>query len=119
VLVVAGDTRLAAALGAGVHLRSGRWPGVNRRRRGLRTSSAHSRADLVRARRAGVGLVFLSPVFPTRSHPDAIALGPARWACLALAARVPVGALGGVDGGNVRRLPRGLCKAVGAIGALA
>jgi thiamine-phosphate pyrophosphorylase len=118
VLVVAGDTRLAASLGAGVHLRSGRWPGVLRRR-GLQTSSAHSRADLVRARRAGVGLAFLSPVFPTLSHPHATALGPARWAGLALAARIPVAALGGVDGSNIRRLPRRSCQAVGAIGALA
>ena len=30
-LVVAGDVRLAAALGAGVHLRAGRWPAPLRR----------------------------------------------------------------------------------------
>ena len=68
-LVVAGDARLAAALGAGVHLRAGRWPGVLRRRRRLITSSAHGRADLLRAHRAGAGLAFLSPAFPTLSHP--------------------------------------------------
>ncbi len=117
-LVVAGDTRLAAALGAGVHLRSGRWPGVRRGRRGIITSSAHSRADLVRARRAGAHLAFLSPAFPTLSHPDSPALGPARWAHLARLATLPVAALGGVDGASIRRLPR-LCCAVGAIGALA
>ena len=63
-LVVAGDARLAAALGAGMHLRAGRWPGVQRRR-GLITSSAHGLADLLRARRAGASLAFLSPAFPT------------------------------------------------------
>jgi thiamine-phosphate pyrophosphorylase len=117
-LVVAGDPRLAAALGAGVHLRAGRWPGVIRRRHGLNTSSAHHRSDLIRARRCGAGLAFLSPVFPTLSHPEVTALGPAGWARLAHNARMPVGALGGVDGVSVRRLPHHLCQAVGAIGAL-
>ncbi len=117
-LVVAGDGRLALALGAGLHLRGGRWPGLPRRYRGLHTSSAHGLTDLVRAYRAGADLVFLSPTFPTLSHPDANALGPARWTGLARAARLPVAALGGIDGSNVRRLPRQLCHAVGAIAAL-
>jgi thiamine-phosphate pyrophosphorylase len=117
-LVVAGDARLAAALGAGMHLRAGRWPGVQRRR-GLITSSAHGLADLLRARRAGASLAFLSPAFPTLSHPDVAALGPVRWARLARAARLPAAALGGIDGTTVRRLPRRACHAIGAIGALA
>src|SRR4029077_12584101 len=118
-LVVAGDPRLAAALGAGVHLRAGRWPGVPLRHRGLITSSAHSLADLRRARRAGAAMAFLSPVFPTPSHPNARVLGPVRWVGLAIAAGLPVAALGGVDGACLRRLPRRICRAVGAIGALA
>src|SRR5690349_3294328 len=52
-LVVSGDARLAAALHAGVHLRGGRWPGHQRLRRSLITSSAHGVADLRRAYRAG------------------------------------------------------------------
>lgn len=123
-LVVAGDSRLAASLGAGVHLRGGRWPAgtpVNppRRKATLRTSSAHCAADLRRAARAGADLIFLSPVFATSSHPDAAALGPARWARLARQAACPVAALGGIDGVAVRRLPAHRCRAVGAIGALA
>ena len=127
-LVVAGDVRLAAALGAGVHLRGGRWPDGARpgplRRCGrpaprLLTSSAHTPAELRRARRAGAALAFLSPAFPTASHPGGRALGPARWATLARRAGLPVAALGGVAGGTVRRLPRGLCRAIGAIGGLA
>ncbi|MDE2582328.1 MAG: thiamine phosphate synthase [Rhodospirillales bacterium] len=119
VLVVTGDVRLAAALGAGVHLRGGRWPGVQRRRRGMVTSSAHSLADLRRAWRAGAALAFLSPAFPTMSHPGAPALGPVRWAALAGRAPVAAAALGGIDATSVRRLPLRLCRAVGAIGALA
>lgn len=119
VLVVAGDARLAATLHAGVHLRGGRWPGSQRRRQGLITSSAHGLADLRRAYRAGASLAFLSPVFATASHPHARVLGPLRWGHIACAAPLPLAALGGVDGGNVRRLPRRLCQAVGAIAALA
>jgi thiamine-phosphate pyrophosphorylase len=124
VLVVAGDARLAAALGAGVHLRAGRWPchvRPARVRRGhrLNTSSAHGPADLRRAMLAGAGLVFLSPVFATASHPGAAALGPARWVRMARSARLPVAALGGIDGVSIRRLPPTICMAIGAIGALA
>jgi thiamine-phosphate pyrophosphorylase len=118
-LVVAGDARLAMALGAGVHLRNGRWPGVPRRIRGLITSSAHGLPDLVRARRAGAALAFLSPVFPTLSHPGAPGLGAARWARLARSAGLPVGALGGISGTSIRRLPRAVCRAFGGIGSLA
>ena len=117
-LVVAGDARLAAALKAGVHLRGGRWPGPIRPQ-GVATSSAHSIQDMIRARRAGAGLVFLSPAFPTASHAGAPGLGPLRWAAMArYAAPLPLAALGGVDGGSVKRLPSKLLRAVGAIGAL-
>jgi len=102
-----------------MHLRSGRWPGVTRSGRRLITSSAHGLPDLLRARRTGAVLAFLSPAFATASHPEATAMGPVRWARLAGSARLPVAALGGVDGTSVRRLPARICHAVGAIGALA
>jgi thiamine-phosphate pyrophosphorylase len=117
-LVVAGDVRLAAALRAGVHLRGGLWPSLVRTRRGLLTGSAHGRAELRRAWRAGANLVFLSPAFPTPSHPDAPGLGPARWTHLARGARLPVAALGGVTRATILRLPKGVCCGFGAIGAL-
>jgi thiamine-phosphate pyrophosphorylase len=123
VLVVAGDVRLAAALRAGVHLRGGRWTGMPRPR-GVVTSSAHGIPDLLRAARADADLVFLSPAFPTSSHPGAPGLGPLRWG--AMARRLPPGrvrtrlaALGGVDGASVRRLGKRACYAAGAIAALA
>jgi len=120
VLVVAGDARLAAALGAGLHLRGGRWPGPLRPR-GPLTSSAHSVTELLRARLQGASVVFLSPAFPTASHPGARGLGPQRWAAMARYAGrgVGVAALGGVDGRSVRRLPARRVQAVGAINALA
>lgn len=116
VLVVAGDWRLAAALGAGVHLRGGRrLPGAHGR---VCTSSAHGVADLVAAARAGAKLVFLSPVFATASHPGEPGLGAPRWCHAAREARIAVAALGGVSGANVRRVGMRSCAAVGAIGAL-
>jgi thiamine-phosphate pyrophosphorylase len=118
-LVVAGDVRLAAALRAGVHLRSGRWPGPLRRVHGLVTSSAHGLPDMRRARRAGASVVFLSPIFATASHPGAATLGAVRWTRMARSARVPVAALGGINGTNARQLPPTTCAAIGAIGALA
>jgi len=121
-LVVAGDPRLAAALGAGLHLRDGKWPGGfrPRLRRGVTlTSSAHDFVSIRRAAAAGAQLVFLSPVFPTESHPGRAVLGAVRWTLLARQAALPVAALGGIDGRSVRRLPRGACAGAGAIGALA
>jgi thiamine-phosphate pyrophosphorylase len=121
VLVIAGDPRLAAALNAGTHLRDGRRPGLLRPH-GMITSSAHSLADLRRAARNGAALAFLSPAFPTASHPGAPGLGPLRWAAMArrlTSAGMRLGALGGIDGDSVRRLPPGRCHAAGAITALA
>jgi thiamine-phosphate pyrophosphorylase len=118
-LVVAGDVRLARSLRAGVHLRAGYWPAPLRAGRGMVTSSAHDAAELVRARRAGADLVFLSPAFVTASHPGARGLGPSRWTRLARGAGLAVAALGGIDAGSVRRLPARYCCAIGAIGALA
>jgi len=116
-LVVAGDVRLAAALRAGVHLRGGRWPGPVRIK-GFVTSSAHGIADLRRGSREGADLAFLSPVFPTASHPGTQAIGPARWTHLTRRASIAVAALGGIDGTTVLGLPWRYCRAIGAIGAL-
>ena len=72
---------------------------------GLRSASAHNLRELKTAERSGATLVFLSPAFPTRSHPDARALGPVRFGLIAAQAKVPVIALGGVDTRKARRLP--------------
>jgi len=116
-LVVAGDARLAAALHAGLHLRGGRRPAALKLPR-LVTSSAHATAELRRARRAGAALLFISPVFPTASHPGGEVLGALGWRRLAARAGVVRAcALGGIDGGSIRRLgPR--CAGAGAIEAL-
>jgi thiamine-phosphate pyrophosphorylase len=79
-------------------------PGL-RRSPGLRTAPAHNAREIRAAERAGAALVFLSPVFPTQSHPGAPVLGRARFGLLARQARIPVIALGGMDQARGRGLP--------------
>jgi thiamine-phosphate pyrophosphorylase len=128
VLVVAGDGRAGLALRAGMHLPDRRasrhlLPLLLARRAGapgaVLTMAAHGgAAAAARARRLRPELAFLSPVFPTASHPGAPALGALRWALAARRlGRRPVAALGGIASATIRRLPRGVA-AVGAIGGL-
>jgi thiamine-phosphate pyrophosphorylase len=77
VLVLAGSPRAATAWRAdGAHGRSRHIRAV---RPMLRTAPAHDRAELAAAHRAGADLIFLSPVFPTRSHPGRPSLGAVRF----------------------------------------
>ena len=119
VVLIAGDPALALAVGAdGVHLpeaRVGEAAGLRARHRFIVTAAAHSLASLRKA--CWLDAVFLSPVFPTASHPGRASLGPLRAAAIARAARLPVYALGGVDHANAGRL-RGFAG-LAAIGALA
>ena len=106
VLLVANDPPLAQRIGAaGVH-----WP--ERQLRGLRTrhpghietASAHSRAAIMRAKRLGADAVLLSAVFPSRSQSAGRPLGALRFNQLALAAPLPVYALGGIGPDNAARI---------------
>lgn len=59
--------------------------------------SAHDETEAKAARRCGAVVVFVSPVFPTRSHPDRVALGSAEAARLARLCGGFAVALGGMD----------------------
>jgi thiamine-phosphate pyrophosphorylase len=74
-------------------------PGLGR---GLRTWPAHDRREAVAGVRAGATLLFVSPVFPTRSHPGAAALGVARAGRIGRGLRTRLIALGGMDAGRWR-----------------
>ncbi len=67
-----------------------------RRRDLIQIATAHNLHEIAQANRIGADAVMLSPVFPTRSHPGAKTLGPARWRTLARHALMPVIALGGM-----------------------
>jgi thiamine-phosphate pyrophosphorylase len=73
---------------------------------GLRSASVHDLRELRRAEAQGAALLFVSPVFATRSHPGGRTLGPRRFARLAAMARRPVIALGGVTHANAPKLMR-------------
>jgi thiamine-phosphate pyrophosphorylase len=127
VLLVAGQGRAALAAAAGLHVPdrrgvAGLLPFLAARRAGAPfaalTLAAHGgAAGAARARRLRPDLVFLSPIFPTASHPGAPALGPLRWAALARRAGAPAAALGGVAAATAARVPRG-AAGVAAIGGL-
>ena len=70
----------------------------------IRIGRAHSVREGLAARRAGAALVFVSPVYATRTHPGAPALGPLRAAMIARAVGVPAIALGGMNARRYRRL---------------
>ncbi len=127
-LAVSGDGRAGLALGGGLHLPDRRGarhllPLLLARRAGapgaVLTMAAHGgAASAARARRLRPDLVFLSPVFPTLSHPGAPALGPLRWSLAAARLRsVLVAGLGGIGAATIRRLPK-RAAGVGAIGGL-
>jgi thiamine-phosphate pyrophosphorylase len=71
---------------------------------GRLSAPVHGLGELRAAEKAGAHLVFVSPVFATRSHPGARPLGQMGLARLAAAARVPVIALGGMDKTRARSL---------------
>jgi thiamine-phosphate pyrophosphorylase len=100
-LLLAGPPQRAAAWGAdGSH---GRRPG-GKRGIGLASAPVHDLREIRAAERAGARLLFLSPVFATRSHPNAFPLGPLRFARLVRQTRLPVIALGGMTAARARRL---------------
>jgi len=121
-LLIAGDWRLALAVGAdGVHLPENMvWGRAwGRKPQFLVTAAAHSEVAIRRAARIGVDAVLLSPVFPTASHPGANVIGPLRFALWCQSSPVPIYALGGIDAMTVRRLKGSGFAGIAAIGALA
>ncbi|MET0248144.1 MAG: thiamine phosphate synthase [Sphingobium sp.] len=101
VLLLAGSSRQAAAW------RADGWHGRDARRRArpmLCSAPAHDAREMRAAERAGADIIFLSPLFPTRSHPGGRTLGRIGFARLARATGVVVMALGGVNEAHRRSL---------------
>ncbi|WP_294195659.1 thiamine phosphate synthase [uncultured Sphingomonas sp.] len=70
------------------------------------TWPAHDRREAIAGIRAGAQILLVSPVFATRSHPGARALGPGRAAAIARGLPATVIALGGMDARRWRRIAR-------------
>ena len=78
--------------------------GAHGRHHGAVTAPVHAIRERIEAERNGAQLIFVSPVFPTASHPRARALGRARFGLLIRESRVPVIALGGMTRKRARSL---------------
>ncbi len=108
-LLVAGDARLAADIGAhGLHLPEARareaahWRAL--RPAWFITAAAHSASALAVARRAGADAALLAPAFATSSHPGRQPLGALKVRLIASRAGLPVYALGGINASTIARL---------------
>lgn len=95
VVVIAGQY---IAGGDGYH---GRSP---HRMTSIKTAPVHSVRERMAAERAGADLIFVSPVYATRSHPGAKPLGRVRFGLLTRGSKAKVIALGGMDARKARTL---------------
>ncbi|TMM48390.1 thiamine phosphate synthase [Qipengyuania marisflavi] len=93
-VIMAGEAGLARSLGAdGIY---GSPAAIADAEDMLRLAAAHDGAELQAAEAAGADGVFLSPVFPTRSHPGGATLGVHGFQVLAQQSPIPIIALGGM-----------------------
>lgn len=67
-------------------------------------ATAHDAQEIALANERGADAVFLSPVFPTRSHPGAKVLGVEGFHRLAVKSEIPVIALGGMTADRAAEL---------------
>lgn len=100
-VVLAGDSQTAEAWDAdgiyGPPDQLGEHTGL------LRLATVHDPREVSRANQAKVDGMFLSPVFPTRSHPQGACLGPHKFNDIAALAESPVIALGGMTAQNAEQ----------------
>jgi 8-oxo-dGTP diphosphatase len=100
-LLLNAEPAVVAQIGAdGAHLPSRRLLTFTERplpREKLVAASCHDQTELAHARAIGCDFCVLSPVLPTASHPGAPTLGWERFRQLAVAASMPVYALGGMQ----------------------
>jgi len=122
-LLIANDPALADRVrAAGIHLAEANarvaadWR--SRRPRWFITAAAHSLSACSRLASLGADAAFLSPVFPTASHPASRSIGGARARNIARQAPLPVYALGGVEAFTAQRLSPSPFIGLAAVGAL-
>jgi thiamine-phosphate diphosphorylase len=112
----------AQILGAqGVHLNSARLMACQVRPLDARhwvSAACHDMSQLRRAGQIGIDFVTLSPVLPTRTHPEAQPLGWQAFAELVAQATVPVFALGGMDRTDLARVKQAGGHGIAAISGL-
>jgi len=97
-VLINSDIELANEIGAdGVHLKGVQLAACNSRPSLMWCSaSCHNADEIQQANNLGFDFVVLSPVLPTRSHPDTTSLGWQAFATMAANSAIPVYALGGL-----------------------
>ncbi len=123
-LYVNGHVDVALAAGAdGIHLGEGVAPTADevRRRSGAGFGvgrAAHSPAAAIAAEREGVDVIVLGTIYPSRSHPEGVASGPALVRCVARQVRTPIVAIGGLTSANAATVVEAGAHGVAVISAL-
>ena len=112
------DIKLAKKIKAdGVHFSD--WEGLksynNLGKNFLISYACHSEKSVRRAQKIGCDLIFYSPIFPTKSHPNQKTIGSLKLRNLTAKATIPIYALGGIDGNNAKIL---VSSGVGGVGGV-
>ncbi|MCB1195994.1 thiamine phosphate synthase [bacterium] len=101
-MILSGEADIAVQWGAdGIYGRPGR---LGTGHGLLRLATAHDAREIILANRVKADGIFLSPVFPTRSHKGEGCLGASLFRELAALAEMPVIALGGMNAERAREL---------------
>jgi 8-oxo-dGTP diphosphatase len=102
----------------GIHLTSRQLLVLPQRpSQGLVGASCHSPGELARAEQLGLDYVLLSPVLPTASHPEAVAIGWDGFVEWVAPVNLPVYALGGMHGRMLARAKAAGGQGIAGIGA--
>jgi 8-oxo-dGTP diphosphatase len=103
-VLINADVALAGDVGAdGVHLTSGQLAGLKGRPSvDWCAASCHTTEELHQAQALGCDFALISPVLPTQSHPGASHLGWEGFAAIAAESTIPVFALGGLRGEDMK-----------------
>lgn len=121
-VLVNGDADLAAATGAGLHLRAAQLPGLDERpplaAGRLLAASCHDEAELRHAERLGCDFAVVGPLRPTPSHPGAPVLGWEGFAALREAVSLPLYAIGGLTPADIDEARRHGGQGIAAIRGL-
>lgn len=84
----------------GIHLMSGKLMTLSERPLSidkLVSAACHNEEDLIQAKQVGVDFVTLSPVLPTKTHPEVHPMGWEKFSQLCKKIDIPVYALGGMN----------------------
>ena len=120
-LIFNGSTEMAQEAGCdGVHLNSQALMSCKKRPAPcnfLVSAACHDAMQIAQAEKTGVDFITLSPVFATKTHPEAVPMGWERFKALATGAPVPIFALGGMRPDLVEDAQRNGAWGIAAISA--